>query len=102
MNLKVKYAELDSIGNYINTKSSEINNNLESLKALIPEIENAWQGIDSKTYISNFSNFLIDEKNNNQRLASLGEIIKVSSKVYQKKDLEWENEIKKEGVYYEQ
>lgn len=100
MNLKVNYKELENIGTYVESKTVELRNELNDIKNVLSTVETTWQGTDSEVFVANVTAFIEEQKKDSEKLTKLSEMIKVSSKVYHRKDTEWEQEIK-EGEYYE-
>lgn len=101
MNLKVKYDELNDIGNFIANKENELETKIIEISKLIPQIEAAWKGNDSTIFVPKLKSCISKIEIENEKIKVLSELIKVSSKVYSKKDLEWQLDMKKDGINYE-
>lgn len=101
MNLKVKYDELNDIGNFIANKENELETKMAEISKLIPQIEASWKGNDSAIFVLKLKSCIARIKIENDKIRVLSELIKVSSKVYSKKDLEWQLDMKKDGLNYE-
>lgn len=104
MNVKANYEELKNMANFVIAKENDLQDVLDDISKTVPKIKNAWKGYDCDAFVDKLNSFIAIEEIQNERIRVLGEILKTGSSVYSDKDLEWQQNIKKEeeiyGKYY--
>ena len=97
MKLTVKYDDLETVGKSFKNKNEELKEILDNIQALIDDIPNAWQGVDSEIFVHNATEYIKIEKEKRKRVEVLGELVTRASGNYKNKDTEWEDKVKKES-----
>jgi len=101
MRVKANYVEMNEIGTYVFQKSEELEKNLKESLELINSINSCWDGIDADNFIFNSSTYINNMGITVNELKNISNLIKNIARRYEHKDLLFESEIKKEGLYDE-
>jgi len=98
MRLKANYNEIDIVGNFVLSKTEELDKTLKNSFSLIEEISSCWEGPDALTFTTNASTYIKNIDNTVKNLKSVGTLMRKVSYIYKEKDYEWETQIKKVGL----
>ncbi len=98
MKLQVKYDELDDLGSFVKEKKDSIDKILENVLKAFNEVPEAWQGEDSDAFMQSANEAIDNEKERNNKLEILSNILKYAAKNYKQEDEEWLEIIKKEEI----
>lgn len=98
MKTKIKYNELKELSNFILTKSDEILNEYQEIDKIIDSVMYAWNGSDSKEFISEAKKNIVEEKEKVSNIKSFGEKLGTISSDYNQIDNKFLDNIKKESL----
>lgn len=96
MKYEVDYEKLFDFGKDVIKTSYEIENTYTDVLSVIEEVNSYWQGVDNVLYSISFSNFVVDQIDNNEKLTELGEKIVAMAKKYGENDKEFLDAVKKD------
>lgn len=101
MRVKANYIEMNDVGTFVFQKSEELEKNLKEVLELINNVNSYWKGIDADNFILNSSTYVNNMGITVNELKNISNLVKNIAKRYEYKDLSFESEIKKEGLYDE-
>ncbi len=98
MKLQVKYNELNELGTKVEENKKNIDDILDNIQKLIEQVPQAWSGDDSETFISKANETIKNEKERNNKIEVLSNILVYAAKNYKEEDEGWVEVIKKEEI----
>lgn len=101
MRVKANYVEMNEISTFVFQKTEELEKNVKETLEIINSINTYWDGIDADNFILNSSTYVNNMGITINELKNISNLIKNIAKKYEYKDLSFESEIKKEGLYNE-
>ena len=101
MRVKANYVEMNEISTFVFQKTEELEKNVKETLEIINSINTYWDGIDADNFILNSSTYVNNMGITINELKNISNLIKNIAKKNEYKDLSFESEIKKEGLYNE-
>lgn len=98
MKLQVKYNELNELGTKVEKNKKDIDDILDNVKKLIDEVPLGWSGEDSEVFINKANETIANEKERNNKIEILSNILIYAAKNYKDEDEGWVEVIKKEEI----
>ncbi len=98
MNLIVDYDRLKDIGTNTCEKEVKIQESLVRIQKILNDLDLCWKGKDCDEFLISAEDIIDNEKEKAKRIKVLGEVITTVSENYKKKDYDWLNKLKKEGI----
>ena len=80
--LKVNFVELHKVGEKLDSKADEFENERKRMETLVSDIPNAWKGEDSTKLVNTFNNYLESLKSETNYLREWSNFFKSASSMY--------------------
>ncbi len=98
MKLQAKYDDIDKLGIEINNKKEEIDNILKNIEKMLDEVETAWTGTDSDTYVKGTKEIIDAEKARAEKIRLISDALRYSAAKYKNNDEEGSSTFKNEEI----
>lgn len=98
--LKVNPEELGNVRDTIDKDGVDFDEEIEKMLANIEKLRENWEGEDAETFCNNFYNYLMKMKKLPQAMREISNTVNETNNLYDEKDDEGGNELKKEAINY--
>jgi hypothetical protein len=93
MNFSIDYEKIGELGNYLLSKSQEIDKLYDELINICKSIDENWESKDSSVYVYKIETFINELAKENEQIVGTGNLLNKIAGVYNDQDNKWNKKL---------